>query len=166
LRRGRRGQYKLPPEGSDFIFIIFEYCEPDKLILREQFYIDALKPEYNINPIAGSRLGSKHSEESIAKMSESCRGENNNFFGKRHSEETINILKDIAANRSKPPVPGIEVEITDVKTNITTKYSSIRLAAKAINSEIKTILRREKSELQKDKKTPYRGRYLIVIKRS
>jgi group I intron endonuclease len=36
----------------DFIFIILEYCEPDKLILREQFYIDSLKPEFNILKVA------------------------------------------------------------------------------------------------------------------
>jgi|SRR5690348_7704792 hypothetical protein len=32
----------------DFIFIVFEYCEPEDLILREQIYIDSLKPEFNI----------------------------------------------------------------------------------------------------------------------
>jgi group I intron endonuclease len=32
------------------------------ILEREQFYIDPLTPEYNINPTAGSRLGSKHTE--------------------------------------------------------------------------------------------------------
>src|SRR5690349_14154551 len=67
-------KYKL----QDFIFIIFEYCEPDKLISREQFYIDELKPEYNILKVAGSSLGYRHTDESLTKMS----GENNPMFGK------------------------------------------------------------------------------------
>jgi len=59
----------------------------------------------------------------------------------------------------------INVEITDIETNITTKYDSIRSVAKAINSDTKTILRREKSQLEKGINTPYRGRYIIKIKR-
>jgi group I intron endonuclease len=55
---------------SKFSLSILEYIdisglsksEARKLILeREQFYIDNLSPEYNINPKAGSRLGSTHS---------------------------------------------------------------------------------------------------------
>lgn len=38
------------------------------ILSREQHYLDSLDPEYNINPIAGSRLGSVHSEESKALM--------------------------------------------------------------------------------------------------
>jgi group I intron endonuclease len=42
---------------------IFEYCEPNIVIFREQYYMDKLKPEYNILKIAGSRLGTKQSEK-------------------------------------------------------------------------------------------------------
>ncbi|KAF9422762.1 hypothetical protein BGZ76_003743, partial [Entomortierella beljakovae] len=43
-----------------------------ELILgREQFCIDSLGPEYNINPTAGSRLGGPtHTEESKVLMSD------------------------------------------------------------------------------------------------
>ena len=37
-------KYKL----SNFSLDILEYCELDNLIEREQFYIDIIKPEYNI----------------------------------------------------------------------------------------------------------------------
>jgi len=47
----------------NFSIDILEYCEPSLLIKREQYYIDILKPEYNISKIAGSRLGTKQSEE-------------------------------------------------------------------------------------------------------
>jgi len=45
---------------QDFIFIIFEFCESEKLLSREQFYFDKLKPEFYINPRAGSSLGYSH----------------------------------------------------------------------------------------------------------
>ena len=32
---------------SNFNIDIIEYCEPNELISREQYYIDLLKPEYN-----------------------------------------------------------------------------------------------------------------------
>jgi len=43
-------------------------------IKREQFYLDSLKPEYNILKIAGSRLGSNHSEQAKLKISSSLTG--------------------------------------------------------------------------------------------
>ena len=36
---------------------------------------------------------------------------------------------------------------------------------RSINSDIKTILRREKTQKEKGINTPYRNRYLILIKR-
>jgi len=42
-----------------FKFEILEYCEPHDLLEREQYYIDYMKPEYNILKTAGSNLGSK-----------------------------------------------------------------------------------------------------------
>jgi len=83
---------------SAFSLTIFEYIdishlpkeEARKLILeREQLYINSLDPEYNINPIAGSRLSSKASVETLAKISLALRGENHPMFGRTHSVETI-----------------------------------------------------------------------------
>jgi len=73
---------------NSFIFeTIEEVQEKGKLIEREQFYLDALSPEYNICKIAGSCLGQKHSEEARQKMSEAHKGEKHHFFGKNHSKE-------------------------------------------------------------------------------
>jgi group I intron endonuclease len=171
---------------SNFSLVILEYTSSEDLIACEQKWIDLLKPDYNTNPIAGSSKGYKHSEESIEKirkallgkkrseevklaMSESRKGENNSFYGKKHTKEAISLLKAAYANREKSPVQppvGIEVEITDLETKITTTYESIRKAAKAIGSDIKSISRREKSQLEKGINTPYRNRYMIVIRRS
>lgn len=58
--------------GCDkFIFGLIEQVEnPKNLISREQYWIDTLKPEYNICPTAGSRLGSKSTAETKAKISQ------------------------------------------------------------------------------------------------
>lgn len=53
---------------DNFTLEILEYCEPSELIKREQYYLDLLKPEYNILKVAGSRLGAKHTPEAIAKI--------------------------------------------------------------------------------------------------
>lgn len=50
---------------SNFSVEILEYCDPKNLIKREQYYLDKLKPEYNILRIAGSSLGFKHSADSL-----------------------------------------------------------------------------------------------------
>jgi group I intron endonuclease len=61
-----------------FFFFYLEYCEPANAITREQYYIDLLKPEYNILQVAGSRMGSKHTEETKAKLR-----------AYKHTEETL-----------------------------------------------------------------------------
>jgi group I intron endonuclease len=75
--------------GEDaFSFILCEQCEKEHLIEREQYYIDNVKPTYNIAIKAKSCLGVKHTEESKQKMSESKSGAGNPYFGKKRSDET------------------------------------------------------------------------------
>jgi len=50
---------------SKFTFEVLEYCEKVDLIAREQYYLDLLKPEYNILALANSSLGFKHSKETL-----------------------------------------------------------------------------------------------------
>lgn len=38
---------------KNFTLEILEYCDKNNLIEREQYYIDLIKPEYNIQSIAG-----------------------------------------------------------------------------------------------------------------
>ena len=54
---------------ANFTLEILEYCASSEVIPREQYYLDLLKPEYNLLLTAGSRLGSKHSEQAKAKIS-------------------------------------------------------------------------------------------------
>lgn len=167
---------------NKFYLHILEYSDSDNLIICEQKWIDLLKPEYNINPIAGSSKGYKHSSESIEKlsklatgrkhteevidlMSKTRRGINNPFYNKKHNTETLEKLRDIARNRKYTPIKGLEVEITDLETKITSTYSSIRKAAKYLKSDIKTLLRREETQLNKGINKPYRNKYIISINR-
>jgi len=48
---------------KDLQFSILEFCAKEKLIEREQQYIDELNPEFNINPNANSPLGREQSKE-------------------------------------------------------------------------------------------------------
>jgi len=52
---------------SGFKLEIIEYCEPDKCLEREQYYLDSIQPELNILKNSTSRLGVNHSETTIEK---------------------------------------------------------------------------------------------------
>ena len=53
----------------NFIFEILEECSLNILIEREQFYIDTLKPEYNLRLIAHNNSGFHHEIETKNKIS-------------------------------------------------------------------------------------------------
>lgn len=67
---------------SNFRLDILEYCEPSRLLNREQYYLDLLIPEYNILKIAGSRLGHKLSKKTKEKIRDALKG-------RKHTDETI-----------------------------------------------------------------------------
>lgn len=92
----------------------FEFQTKEHLLNREQFYIDAIKPKYNICLVAGSQLGSKRSEQFKKDCSNRMRGKkawnkglktgsqsettknkrSKALTGRKHSEETkIKISK-------------------------------------------------------------------------
>jgi group I intron endonuclease len=58
---------------SNFKLEILDYCKTEECLSKEQECLDHLEHEYNILPIAGSRSGSTHSEDTKAKMSEAAR---------------------------------------------------------------------------------------------
>lgn len=74
--------------GENFIFRVLKACEVGDLIAEEQEAIDAIKPEYNSVPTAGSQLGYRHTEETRKKMSKSRPKDFSPMTGKCHSEET------------------------------------------------------------------------------
>jgi group I intron endonuclease len=157
---------------SNFSLEILEYCERENCIERENYYLDLLKPEYNILSVAGSNLGFKHSEETKAKfflrkhseetrrkMSESKKGNNNPI--KAQSEETRNkISVSRKANLSGSSQPSSQkIEVLDLETNITTRYDSMREASGALNVNLSSV---GQYLLKSKKKLPYKGRYIIT----
>lgn len=95
--------------GDKFTFTILEEVEPekDKLLIREQYYLDTFKPYmreigYNICPTAfgGDNITHNPNKEAfIEKMSEICSGENNPMFGRKHKDESLKKQKDKAKGR-------------------------------------------------------------------
>jgi group I intron endonuclease len=76
---------------NEIDFEILEYIpDVNDLIKREQFYIDSLRPHYNIAKIAGSQLGMRHSAETRKKISDIQKG-------KKVNPESIKRMAD--ANR-------------------------------------------------------------------
>jgi len=82
LRRAAHGnrhlQHSFDQWGEDaFRFDVLEHCPKEKLIEREQWYMDRLREQgvflYNVNPTAGNCLGRKFSPETLAKMSAASR---------------------------------------------------------------------------------------------
>lgn len=172
---------------SSFKLEILEYCNPSEVIAREQYYIDLLKPEYNILKVAGSLFGYKHSPESLEKMREIALNRSDEtkaklreaalgktykhteetkiklrdaILGKKHSEETKAKLRVIQSNRIKHPVPGFKIEVKDLQTGQIFYYDSLRAAGKDLNSNHVTL----SSNLTKGKL--FRDRYSITKKSS
>lgn len=67
---------------SMFKLDILEYCDIKDVIKREQYYMDTLKPEYNIKKFAGSSLGFVPSSETIEKIRLKA-------IGRKHTIETL-----------------------------------------------------------------------------
>lgn len=97
---------------NNFEFIILENCEEGKLLEREQYYLDNLKPEYNICKIAGNCLGITHSEETKQKQKSSNKAywdkvgrpfkdkikvirEQNALIRKQKEERNLQIIEDL-----------------------------------------------------------------------
>jgi group I intron endonuclease len=123
---------------NKFSVDILEYCEPSLLIKREQYYLNILKCEYNILRIAGSRLGNKHSLETLLKYKE-----------RRLSPEALANLKSakagIAPSSSLRRInhllaTGHITTVVNKKDNSVKVYNSIRAASRDIGINHVTIL--------------------------
>lgn len=104
---------------SNFRLEILEYCDIADLLKREQYYMDILKPEYNIVETAGSTLGYKHTPESLAKMRDFVLSDEVRI---RKALSTVNAT---AARK-------ISILVKNIKTNEETVYNSLTDAGKAL----------------------------------
>lgn len=69
---------------QNFTFDIIEYCNKSDCIIREQFYIDTLHPEYNILSTAYSMLGYNHTAKSKALIGAASAGKNHPQYSGEH----------------------------------------------------------------------------------
>lgn len=107
---------KYGEDAFEFI-VIEEVTDLSKLNEAEQFWMNITKCcnreiGYNLSPVAGSPLGTKHSNETKNKMSLIAKGHKRNL-GKKHSEQTK--IKIGNGNRGK---------IVTIETKIKMKASS------------------------------------------
>jgi len=86
---------------ENYEFQILITCHPEMCIWYEQQFLDQWKPEYNINPTAGSQLGVKRSEKSRQKMSISAKNR------PPISDETRKKIGEITRNFSKETLEKI-----------------------------------------------------------
>jgi len=98
LNLDRHPNYRLQSDwifygAPSFSFSVLEECAPDKCVEREQWMIDVFDPYYNIQRIAGSQLGYRHTPETRAKM----RASKQNI-----SPETRSKMSISARNRDHP----------------------------------------------------------------
>jgi group I intron endonuclease len=135
---------------GNFKLEILEYCDKNIVLLREQYYIDLLKPEYNILNQAGSTLGYKHTAETLEKFKTrkfSKEALANNIkaatgrilpkeirtkisiarTGIKLSNETRAKLSSIVTEKI-----GIAVEVLNIITNEVKEYATLTSAALAL----------------------------------
>ena len=145
---------------QEFAFLVLEIVPQDEtvdattLLNREDYYIQELKPEYNIAPQATNSVGWKHSEESRQKMRKNYSEERRQRVakinkGKTLSEETRKLLREAALQR-KPMslesrlkcVSNVRpVTITNLDGTNLRNFSNVVEASKAIGCSAKTIRR-------------------------
>jgi group I intron endonuclease len=80
--------------SENFKFEVLEVCSKEICIEREQFYIDLLKPFFNICPVAGNCTGRKFSEDSKKKMSVSAKKRGLNEFLLRQQKSKAILRED------------------------------------------------------------------------
>jgi group I intron endonuclease len=83
-----------------FKFFLIEECPKDQLIIREQWYLDTLKPYYNICTIVEGRWGLFHEESTKIKIKESITKFHNEVG---HSEETKSKIAKTLTGRKQSP---------------------------------------------------------------
>jgi len=174
---------------KSFSFLILEYYpgfvhKEDlrqahlKLLERENYYIQTLKPQYNLLTIAGSSLGYKHSDETKLKMRLNYSQERKDAIGslnkgKKLDYETKQLMstqkkelfKDalykqgFLQQRSVSDVlfKGKKVQVCDLNHKIVSEYNSILEMSRVFKCCRKTI----RKYLNKEPAKPFKKLYYL-----
>jgi group I intron endonuclease len=154
--------------GPDaFEFLIVEYVtDKFKVLEREQYYLDTIKPEYNNAPVAGSSIGVKHTEQARRNMSVA---QKRLLAIPEYKERRLNALREVLAtqeskqHRSKIQSQPHLVEIRSKASSLmwqqegfkqknieAMKVANAKPEVKARKSEIVRRRNIEKSSITKD----------------
>jgi len=126
---------------KDLLFDVLEFChDKTKLIEREQYYIDALKPEFNICKKAGSVMaGRNHTEKTKQKISKANKGS-------KRTKEQRQKFSAAQIGKHSGPHKRKETYQFDLDGNFIAKYKNRQEASKqtgvrasAINASIVNI---------------------------
>lgn len=101
--------------------------------------------------------GKPRSAEVRKAISERQRGHGNTFFGRKHTEYALDLIKQSALNRPEPHRPGFSVTFTNVETQETTNARSVRAAALMLQTTSRTIIAYNSSQKL------FRGLYKISV---
>lgn len=108
---------------ENFKFEVLATCPKEYLIKMEQFFIDKIKPEYNISKTAGSPLGVKHTEKAKTNMS----------IAKKNSEISKSKLREIQVKNRKA------IYQYDLAGFFIKKHESAVMAAQSIGVKVSQI---------------------------
>lgn len=148
-----QNSYNLHGKEAFIFYLLLEVDDKKILIEKEQYFINEIKPAYNINLIANSSLGVKRSEETKQKVreanlglkhpewrnkikSKAQGGENHWTKNKKFSEESkqkmSNSQKKLFKNGYKHPNSKIVIQL-DLNNNSLKEWESSTIAAKELN---------------------------------
>lgn len=172
---------------SKFRLEILEYCDKSETIQREQYYLNVLKPTYNICTKAGSSLGRKTSDSVRSKLKKAFilrlhRSRQSTLeLGEFYIEYILEKLSKIELrifrlqkeldsfvakkseisrfddNKLKPSPTAKSIIVLNLKTGESTSYPSARSAALVMNTSHSIIMNKLKNPNSK----AYKGRYVI-----
>jgi group I intron endonuclease len=155
------------------LFILLE-CNKENILKEEQYFINSLRPYFNICRVAGSPLGVKRSEETKKKLSELNKGITSGFKGKQHSEEvkqrlrkvnTGKILSEDAKqklskwSKGKLKTEEIKKRMSEVK-KLQTIETKIKISEAKKGKNLSKEHRKKLSESLKGRTSPNKGKRL------
>lgn len=154
-----------------FTFIILEECEPVKETVeaRENYYLDLVKPQYNILPNAYTNLGYKHTEEwkqnaSVRSQEFMNRPENKQKYSELRKGKTFEEIfgddaKEILIKQSKGRTGkgiGLEPHNKGIPMTEEQKAPLSAMRKRAMTDEIrKKISQANKGNIAWNKETPW-----------
>lgn len=115
---------------DDLVFDTIEYCNVEELIQKEQHWMDALNPWFNICRVAGNTIGVAQSEKTKRKRSESLI----KYYSLKEwtKEDKEAYLEKVSKHRQKQILEG---QITKIEDSI---FINIKMLERALTYSMDT----------------------------